>query len=51
MATKPRKPRTALSLGPDTDQAVKRMFSLSPQESRRIIAETSPAQKGKPKRK
>jgi hypothetical protein len=50
MPTKSPKPKSAeapLSLGSDADDAVKRMFSLSPAESRRIIAETSPKPKAK----
>jgi hypothetical protein len=40
-----------LSLGDEADSAVKRMFSLSPAQSRRIIARTSPNPKAKPKKK
>jgi len=40
-----------LSLGDETDSAVKRMFILSPAQSRRIIARTSPNPKAKPKKK
>jgi len=57
MPPKPSKPkhpgRRGLSLhtgGMTVDEAVKRMFSLSPEESRRIIAETSPKPKPKSKR-
>jgi hypothetical protein len=34
-----------------TDEAVQAMFKLTPEESRRIIAATSPNPKPKPKRK
>jgi hypothetical protein len=52
MPDKSPKPAAApLSLGDEADSAVKRMFSLSPAQSRRIIAETSPKPKAKPKKK
>jgi hypothetical protein len=54
MSDKPPQSKPAektLSLGEDADSAVKRMFSLSPAQSRRIIARTSPNPKAKPKKK
>ena len=57
MRTKrPKKGRSAeatsiSSIDQDTDDAVKAMFRLTPQESRRIIEDTSPNQKAKSKKK